>query len=283
MRPRRHPVFRGIWFLTNLLLLTTLVLAGYGSVWEFATRKYLKGFTDAVVPLTEPPEHKVEAILTWMREGPARRESHETEGFLARDPQNTLEYQRLLQVCGTATNAFVNLASSSGLEARRLLLLDSSGITKHVVAEVRLAGRWIVVDPAYRFMFRDAQGRFMTREQLLDARLLREATARIPDYPPSYTFENAAQVRLARLGFAGVLLRTLLDALTPNWQESAAWTRLTERASMALTVAAVSLFLFLLAGGGFLSWYGKRRLGIERLRLLEQLLRAGQTLFSNPR
>lgn len=259
------------------------MLIGYGSAWEFATRKYLKGFADAVVPLTAPPEEKVEAILTWMREGPTRQESLEAEGLLARDPQNTLEYQRLLQVCGTATNAFVNLASTSGLEARRLLLLDSSGITKHVVADVRLGGRWIVVDPAYRFIFRDAQGRSLTREQLQDARLLREASARIPEYPSSYTFENAAQVRLARLGFAGALLRKVLDALTPNWEESTAWTRLTERASRAFTVAAVSLFLFLLAGRFSLSRYGTRRLGIKRLRLREQLLRAGQALFSNPR
>ena len=66
-----------------------------------------------------------------------------------RDPEDTLNYSGLLHVCGSATNAFVNLADSSGLRARRLLLLSPRGTASHVVAEVSLDGRWVVVDPVF--------------------------------------------------------------------------------------------------------------------------------------
>jgi hypothetical protein len=280
---KRHPVFHGLWFLFNLLLLTSSLLLVFGILWEFATREYLKGFADAIVPLPAPPEKKLEAIVTWMRFGPERRDSREVDGLSRRDPQNTLEYERLLKICGTATNAFVNLAASSDLEARRLLLLDSNRLTKHVVAEVLIDGRWIVVDPAFRFVFRDPAGRPLTRQELRDPIILRQATAHVKDYPPSYTYESTVQVRLGRLGPLGLMLRKALDKTFPSWEESVNWTNLTERASLAFTVATLILVLLSFAALRFLDWYGGRRLGIERLRLREQISRAGQALFSIPR
>src|SRR5215469_16931195 len=79
-------------------------------------------------------------------------------------------FQALLQVCGTATNAFENLAVSGGLAARRLLLLDSSSRTKHVDAEVLVNGRWIVVDPAFRVILRSPDGQTLTRDELMNWR-----------------------------------------------------------------------------------------------------------------
>jgi hypothetical protein len=52
---------------------------------------------------------------------------------------NTLNYTALLRGCGTATNAFENLADSSGLSTRRLLLVNPYHSAKHVVAAAR---RW---------------------------------------------------------------------------------------------------------------------------------------------
>ena len=83
-----------------------------------------------------------------------------------RNPIDTLNFQALLQVCGTATNAFENLAVSGGLRARRLLLLDSSLRTKHVDAEVLVNGRWMVVDPAFRVILRSPDGQALTRYEL---------------------------------------------------------------------------------------------------------------------
>ncbi len=96
----------------------------YGAVWEYSTTSYLKGFSDAIVPSSGTAEAKVEAILAWMQHGPERRSTATPSSPMAlRDPEDTLNYRGLLDVCGSATNAFVNLAQSSGLRSRRLLLL----------------------------------------------------------------------------------------------------------------------------------------------------------------
>ena len=112
-----------------------------------------------------------------MREGP-RREIAINAGELSfRDPETTLNYQQLLSVCGTATNAFLNLSRSAGLSARRLLLLTPERQTKHVVAEVLIDGRWVVADPAYRILLRDANGHLLTRSELQNTTLLAQATS----------------------------------------------------------------------------------------------------------
>ena len=43
-----------------------------------------------------------------------------------REPEESLNYASLLKVCGSATNAFVNLANAGGLPARRLLLMSDT-------------------------------------------------------------------------------------------------------------------------------------------------------------
>ena len=281
MLVRRHPLFQFSWCLLNVLLVASAVLLVYGIGWEISTERYLKGFADSVVPLSTAPEQKVEAILTWMNQAPARRNAVDVESLDIRDPQTTLNYQRLLQICGSATNAFVNLASSSGLEARRLLLLNQNNRTLHVVAEVRLAHRWVVIDPAFRAVFRDAQGQPLTRSQLRDPHVFREATQKLKGYPPACTFDRTTQVRLERIPFLGGLLRKILNALLFGWEEWN-WSGITERTSMALTLAAALLMGVFLAGRFALSWYGKRRLGVIRVRLREQLMRAAHALFSIP-
>ena len=281
MNMRRHPFFQFFWCLLNVLLVASAVLLVYGIGWEISTERYLKGFADAVVPLSTAPEQKVEAILSWMNQGPARWNAVDVESLDIRDPQTTLNYQRLLQICGSATNAFVNLASSSGLEARRLLLLDQNNRALHVVAEVRLAHRWVVIDPAFRAVFRDEQGQALTRSQLRDPRLFREATQKLKSYPPACTFDRTAQVRLERIPFLGGLLRKTLNAVLPGWEESN-WSGIMERASMGLTLAAAAMMGVILASRFALSCYGRRRLGIIRVRLREQLMRAAHALFSSP-
>src|SRR5215467_7597231 len=155
-------MFKTVWRTTNVLLVLCLAGMVYSAGWEYSVRQYLNGFSDAIVPTTATPEQKVEAILNWMKSGPPRAVAADPDALQKRDPETTLNYQQLLNVCGTATNAFLNLARSSGLSARRLLLLDPGRNTKHVVAEVLLDERWVIVDPTYRLLMRDAQGNFLT-------------------------------------------------------------------------------------------------------------------------
>jgi hypothetical protein len=277
-----HPGFRVSWWLVNILLVAATVSAAYTSAREYSVRRYLKGFSDAIVPAVSTPEQKVDAILEWMRSGPPRPLAREVRELNTRDPEVTLNYQQLLQVCGTATNAFLNLSHSSGLTSRRLLLLMPNLQAKHVVAEVLLDNRWIVVDPTFRVVMRSASGRQLTREELRDPSVFAEATRLVPGYPPEYTYEKYAHVRLARLPLEGLGLRKFLGVVLPGWEESAFWSLLLERESflaMFLSCVAMlaSLFLRILLG-----WYADRRLRVPRFHLRRHVLRAGAAFLSAP-
>jgi hypothetical protein len=275
---KNHPIVRASWFAVNSLLLVSLLAVLYSVGWEFSTRSYLKGFSDAIVPASDDPEQKVEAILQWMAHGPLRRSSADPGGLEMRDPEETLNVQHLLQVCGTATNAFVNLAQSIGLRARRLLLLDQYGLSKHVVVEVFMGDRWVVVDPSFHFILRLPDGRYPTRAEQKDPATFRAATQSILNYPPSYSYESTAHVRLARIPWLGKHLRGIFNFIWPPWEEAINWTLLVERESFAMLVASIFLLCFALAARLLLGWYCLGKLGLSRERLRDQILRVGQAM-----
>jgi Transglutaminase-like superfamily len=278
----KYLLFRTGWWGTNALLAVALGALLYSGFWEYSVRQYLKGFSDAIVPAASPPEQQVEAILDWMSGGPPRQVAADPAELSSRDPEATLNYQQLLSVCGSATNAFLNLSRSAGLKTRRLLLLTPERRTKHVVAEVPIDGRWVVVDPSYRVMLRDAQGHLLTRKELQNPAIFAQATARVPNYQREYDYARFAHVRTARLPLDGLHLRAALDAISPHWEESLDWSLLLERESFfALVLAAVGVF-FLLALRFVLAWHADYRLRIHRFHLREHFLRAGAALFSTP-
>jgi hypothetical protein len=276
-----YPIVRVCWYLSNILLALSLGLVVYSAGWEFSTRSYLKGFSDAVIPTSDDSEQKVEAILAWMQNGPARRNTQDTDALGARNPEDTLNYRQLLQVCGTASNAFVNLAQSGGLRARRLLLLDENRLSKHVVVETLVDNRWIVVDPAFHSILRLTTGRPATREELRNPDVFRAATQGIPNYPPIYSYESTAHIRLGRIPVIGEYLRRIFTFIWPSWEESINWTLLLERESFAMLTISIFVLCLALAARLFLSWYCFRKLGIVRMRLRDQLMRAGELLLSS--
>lgn len=279
---RKHGIFRAVWWSANAFLVAALLAAVYSAGWEFSVRRYLDGFSDAIVPDSEPAQRQVEAILDWMRKGPPRMVAPNPAVLQARDPEVTLNYQQLLTVCGTATNAFLNLARSNGLSARRLLLLGPDRKAKHVVAEVLIDGRWVIADPAYRLLLHDAQGHLVTREQLRDPAVFAQATSAVSNYPKEYNYETVAHVRLARLPMEGLHLRWLLDKAIPGWEERFDWTLLLERESFFALCASLLAFAFFVVLRFLLGWYADQRLRIPRFRLRAQFVRAGTTFFRAP-
>jgi hypothetical protein len=277
----RHPVYLFIWTSSDLLLALVLLLFIASAVWEYSTRQYLKGFSDAVVPHDVSPQQKVESILLWMAHGPARQGAQDADELFARDPRNTLNYEKLLQVCGGATNAFLNLSVSSGLRARRLLLLDSRRMTTHVVAETWIDGRWIVVDPAFRAILRDSSGRMLTREDLEDPEIFRQATSSIPGYLPVYGYSLTSHVRVSRVPVVGRFLRKTLDRIWPHWDEFLNWTLVLERDSLAALVCSFIALVFLMLTRLYLGHYGEKKLGVARTRLRKQVWRASAALMGN--
>jgi hypothetical protein len=274
-------MYRIIWYATNVLLLASMFLVFYTVAWDYSTRRYLTGFSDAVVPAGAAIEEKIVAILAWMSGGPARR-ADPISLVENRDPTDTLNYKSLLQVCGSATNAFINLADSSGLVARRLLLLDSAGGTRHVVAEVMLDGRWIVVDPSFRVMLRGASGQFLTRRDLADPEVFSIATRNVRNYDPSYNYAHTEHIRLERVAFVGPSVRRILNFLLPSWEASPTLSLLVERESFAAEVASLLMFVFLVLSRISLRWFGESRLGFRTTHIRERMRRAAHAFLTLP-
>jgi transglutaminase superfamily protein len=278
----RQRIFRPIWWTTNLFLATAIIFVVYGAGWEYSVRQYLKGFSDAVVPASTTPEQKVRAILDWMRSGVPRTSANDPTTLSSRDPRTTLNNRKLLAVCGTATNAFLNLARSADLRVKRLLLLTPQRTAKHVVAEVLIDGRWVIADPGYRVLLRDLEGHLLTRAELRDPVIFAQATAEIANYPREYNYEDVAHVRLARLPIEGFHLRKLLDAISPGWEEAFDWSLLLERESFFVLLCALVITVLLLSFRLLLGWYADHRLNIPRFRLRQHVVQAADAFFRAP-
>ena len=277
-----HRVFHIFWRTTNVLLALAVVATFFTAEWEQSVRDYLKGFSDAIIPEASTPRQKVEAILIWMNEGPPRYELRKGSTLSPRDPTDTLNYRQLLAVCGSATNAFLNLSRSAGMESRRLLLLSPDRTAKHVVAETKLDGRWVVVDATYRVIMKDAKGNLLTRKDLQDPKIFQEAIGRIPGYPASYSYEKFVHVRLGALPFQGTNIRVALDRIFPGWDEYVDWSLLLERRSFAYLFLSTTSFIFFLMLRAFLAWLADNRLRVPRVRLRTSLGRATAVFFSTP-
>jgi hypothetical protein len=279
---KKHLIFRVVWRGVNLLLVAAIVSSIYAGIREYSVRRYLDGFSDAIVPNSLPEAQKLDAILDWMRAEPSRAVAANPDELSKRNPEMTLTYSQLLNVCGTATNAFLNLVRSSDLRARRLLLLTPDNKTKHVVAEVFIGGRWIIVDPTYRVILKDAAGHYLTRKDLQNPAIFEQAVSIVPKYPREYTYDHFAHVRLARLPYLGFGLRKVLSTLAPGWEEAIDWSLLLERESFFYLVLSVSAILFFLLLRAVLAWYADSRLRIPRFHFREHALRAGVAFFSTP-
>jgi len=276
-----YRTFQFLWYTVNALLVIAICAALYCIGWEYSTRRYLKGFSDAIVPATAPGDEKVQAILGWMAHGPARLPYGPSPSAPDRDPTDTLNYDALLQVCGSATNAFINLMNTGHMGVRRLLLVNSNMMTKHVLAEVLVDGRWIIVDPAYRVVFRDANGMTLTREQLTDPKTFASAIRNIPRYDPNYSFERTIHIRIGRIHFLGIPLRRILDRVLPGWDDSTVMTLLVERESFAASVALILSVIVLILARISLRWIGEHCLRFPGVRLRTQLRRAGSAFLDS--
>jgi hypothetical protein len=276
----KESIFRAISFSVNILLLASILLTLLGVAWEYSTRWYLSGFSNAVLPFTSSPEQKVRAILTWMDQGPARQTEYYSDDNENRDPVDTLNYKELLGVCGTATNAFVNLAAAGGIDSRRLLLLDEQGMsTNHVVAEVLLDGRWIIVDPTFHTFLKDSSGHFLTKEELARPDVFVDATKNIPQYDSSYNYEHTAFIHFARLPVVGRFLQQELNPILLSWQERINWTMFLERQSYSTFIVGIALLCVATGLRRLISWYGRRH-SIVPMGPWEQLRNGGLALFS---
>jgi hypothetical protein len=82
---------------------------------------------------------------------------------------------------------------------------------------------------------------------------------------------------------AGAFLRRALNFIWPSWEESINWTLLLERESFAVLTISIFMLCLALAVRLIFGWYCSRKFGIVRVRLRDQLVRAGEVLVSSPK
>lgn len=272
-----HRCFALGQFATRALVIFSLGLFIYGLAWNLSTRRYLKGFSDAIIPLEGSEQERTEALSQWFRHGPPRLEALGAGMDGTRDTVVIVRDVHLLKICGSATNAFINLADAAGLKTRRLLLLAESGAAKHVMAEVKWGDRWVVVDPQQGRVFRDHLGRALSKEELRDPTVFRDAISGMPGYNPEYTFERTNHIHLRRIPLGNLLRRTLTHFF-PGWEEAVNWGYIPENPSLWPILISTPLFFLGIILHGVVGRYGRKKLGIEGPGLRERLLRAGRAL-----
>jgi hypothetical protein len=152
-------------------------------------------------------------------------------------------------------------------------------ITYHVVAEVFIDGRWVIVDPTFHAILTDSNGRLLTRQDLARPSVLREATRNLAGYKPAYNFEHTAFIHFSRLPLLGHFLQTRLGSVLPAWQERINWAVLVERQSCATLVVGIGLLGLALCLRRTICWYG-RKFSMFPMNPWEQIRRGGVALFS---
>jgi hypothetical protein len=163
---------------------------------------------------------------------------------------------------------------------RRLAVLDLNDRAGQPM--ISRDGRWVIVDATYRAFMKDAQGNYLTRKDLQNPELFRQATSVLPSYPQEYTYEKFAHVRVAALPFQGTQVRRLLDRVFPNWDEYVDWSLLLERRSVLYLFIAGTALIVLLLVRLILAWLADHHLRIPRFHLRSNLTRATAAFFSTP-
>ena len=186
---------------------------------------------------------------------------------------------RLLKVCGSASNAFINLAEAAGVKTRRLLLLDASGGAKHVVVEAWWDHRWVVVDPSFRSVFRDRSGRALSKEDLRNPAIFQDAISRIPNYEPTYTFNRTVHVHLTRIPIVGVFLRRSLDSWFPGWEEMVNWGYLPEHPSLWPIVISFPVIFLGIVIRQTVRKYSREKLGAKTFGFRKRLIETGRVFL----
>jgi len=259
-------------FASRAIILAAVCLAIYGLGWNYSTKRYLKGFADAIIPLSGSAQEKTEALVEWFHHEPKRADSSlpvSAGVFDGRDPVYIVQNARLLGVCGTSSNAFMNLAAAAGLRVRRLLLLDQHGGTIHVVAEVQWGERWVVVNPQQGLVFKDKQGRGLTKQELRDPTVFADAISRMPGYDPKYNFQHTIHLHLERIPVLGHALRVAFNHLIPGWDEAVNWAYFPENPSLWLIFASIPLFLLGILGDLVVRRYRRHRPGAKLMEYVQ--------------
>jgi hypothetical protein len=245
---------------------------------EYSVRKYLSGFSEAVVPEAAAAREKVEAVLAWMSNGPPRLEANDGKILSPHDPTDSPAtaggvwkrygcFPEPVAQCGTGDAAAVAAHTRTDCRAR-----GSRGAAR----------RWIIVGPTYRVMLNDAQGNPLTRKDLHNPATFLEATSQIPKCLPEDNYEDYVPVRLSSVPLHRFHIREQIDRFFPGWDEYLGCSLLLERRSFLFFFLSVNALVCLLILRVILGVLADRHFRVPRFGLRNKPRRAIAAFFSAP-
>ena len=250
------------------ILLAVMLVAGLASLGQLVLfaedNSFLDGICAALGTHDLAPEPRAMRLFRWAStyddDVPPTDPAAASMARDLRTPRTIVEHPAYFRAdCGSKARLLAALAGRAGLKARELRLCDSTHITRHVVCEVWLGGRWAVFDPTIGLDFRRRDGRLATAAELRDRALLAANAARAPRYDPRrWRFDHAERLHFEKLPLLGGLLRRLAPRLTGRPAEELALPIVFDRPRLitASSCAALSLLALLAAGG---SAYRRRK------------------------
>jgi hypothetical protein len=270
-------LFRFLALVANAVAIMSVGLLLYGSVWTYATAQYTAGFADSIVTANETAYQKCEALLKWVAHTPPSIRAC----FYAahRSPFRILPESHGPYDCRSYTNAFVKLATASGIGSRSVIPLGSAEMTKHVLAEVWLDDHWVIVDPTFGAFFIDRDGRLLSKSDLRDPAAFEAAIANIPGYEAEDDFSHATHIHLELLPVFGHQLRRALDYVNPAWDDAADWGYLPDHPALWPILASLILFPLGVAARMLISSYDRKRLRATPRPFYERLYGAAHVLM----
>ncbi len=165
----------GVTLLNNRVAEESRNLAGYAQqpltsprVWWVEAYDYVQGLAwahrivHAVAPASLPPDVRVKRLAIWA-----------FDHFLSKGIPLPLQEDHFFNTarrgygtCDQLAHVLATLYWSAGYPARLLMLRDAQGVSPHTVAQVLVNHRWVLVDPSFKVIFQDRQGRLLTVEDL---------------------------------------------------------------------------------------------------------------------
>ncbi len=244
LRRPPHPLFRAVWYTGNILLISRSVAGRvFGRLGVFDPQILERVFRCRRSRFSHPPKAKVEAILRWMSQGPARPAGR-SGSFFTR-PRSNRYFQLHVAVAKFAVRR--QMPSSTSLIARDA---GPAPVAPRFPANDEARGgrgldRW-ALDCRRSGISHDAARQPMAAS---DARATERSAVFLRRDPrrsavtTDYTYDRTVHVRLSRLGLMAPPLRSALNLISPRLGRFHTLSLLMERESLATMVVAL-IFVF---------------------------------------
>jgi transglutaminase superfamily protein len=210
-RPRSERFLLGVLAISSLLCLWQLALFTVDS-------SFVDGICAVVARPESPPEQRAMQLFRWVNS----YDDEELSSSAATPPRGLLTPRAMIEHrayfranCGSKAWLLAILARHAGLQARELRLCDARHEARHVVCEVLIGSRWLVLDPTVDLDFRRRDGQLATAAELRDPALL-AVNARRADYYDlqRWQFTHAERLHFEKVPLVGGLLRRLAARLS---------------------------------------------------------------------